>query len=257
MTPPPSAEGDNQSGTATGHEAGFNAASLSALATSDKSPDLTPAALPPSLLIDAIPTNKDKDRDDLLKGILENKNGSLLELTPAGSDKIPSEFIAGRGPSTAQSTDVTAPQATVAVSAPPAPATITPRETIRLELGPSDLGRLTLQVSVQSQQVQATVGVEHRGLGEFLATSQGALDQAMRQHGLRLDELHVESLVNPDMLGHGDGRAGFLDHGQSRQDAPGSMREQIHQGAESEAIMAKADNTLESLSDRYRINLFA
>ena len=257
MTPVPSAEVDNQSGTATAHEAGFNAASLSAPATSHKSPDLAPAALPPSLLIDAIPANKDKDRDDLLKGILENKNGSLPELTPAGGDKIPTEFIANHTSSPAPLTEATAPQATVAMSAPPATATMIPRETIRLELGPSDLGRLTLQVSVQSHQVQATVGVEHRGLGEFLATSQGALDQAMRQHGLRLDELHVESLLNPAMLGPGDGRTGFLDHGQSRQDASGFMREQVNQSAESEAIMAKGDNVLESLSNRYRINLFA
>jgi hypothetical protein len=115
-----------------------------------------------------------------------------------------------------------------------------------------------VQVSVQSQQVQATVGVEHRGLGEFLAAGHVALDQAMRQHGLRLDELHVESILNSDMLGPEGGRTGFLDHGQSREDAPGFMREpQAHQGPESEAMIGTAGNLLEAPGGRYRINLFA
>ncbi len=259
MTPVPSAaEVDNQSETAAVHDAGFNAASLSALAKTDKSPDRSSAALPASLLVDAMPTNMDKNRNDLLKGLLEDTTGSVLELAPVVSDKIPTEFIAGRSSSPAPVTEGTAPQATAVVSTPAALPTITPRETIRLDLGPSDLGRVTVQVSVQSQQVQATVGVEHRGLGEFLAAGHVVLDQAMRQHGLRLEELHVESLVNPDMLGPGDGRTGFLDHGQSREDAPGSMREsQARQGSDSEAIMANADHILEPLSGRYRINLFA
>jgi hypothetical protein len=201
--------------------------------------------------------NKATSREDLFKGVLDDKNGSALELAPAGSDQIPTEFLAGRSTSQAPSPAVTASQPTAPISAPIALATITPRETIQFELGASDLGRVTVQVSVQSQQVQATVGVEHRGLGEFLAAGQVALDQAMRQHGLRLDEFHVESIPNPDMLG-ADGRTGFLDHGQSRQDASGFMSEpQAHQGPESEAIMAKADNILASLGARYRINLFA
>jgi hypothetical protein len=258
MTPVSAAKVDNQSGTAVAQDAGLNIASLGALAKSDKSPDQSSAALPPSLLSNEIPTNKDINRDDLLKGISADKNGSVLELAPAAGDKIPTEFLANRTSSPASLTEAAAPQATAAVSAPAPSATITPRETIHLELGSSDLGRVTVQVSVQSQQVQATVGVEHRGLGEFLAAGQVALDQAMRQHGLRLDELHVESILNPDMLGPGGGRTGFLDHGQSRQDEPGFMREsQDHRGPESEAIMTKTDHTLESLGVRYRINLFA
>ena len=248
---------DNPSSIAGAHDTGLNAASLSALINRETNPDPSKVSPPPSLLVDAMLINKATSREDLLKGVLDDKNGSVLELAPAGSDQIPTEFLAGRSTSQAPSPAVTAPQLTAPISAPVALATITPRETIQFELGASDLGRVTVQVSVQSQQVQATVGVEHRGLGEFLAAGQVALDQAMRQHGLRLDEFHVESIQNPEMLG-ADGRTGFLDHGQSRQYASGFMSEpQAHQGPESEAIMAKADNILASLGARYRINLFA
>jgi hypothetical protein len=109
---------------------------------------------------------------------------------------------------------------------------------------------------VQSQQVQATVGVEHRGLGEFLAASQGLLDDAMRQHGLRLEGLHIESLGNSDVLGAGADRAGLLDHGQARQDTSGFERAPLaRQVPQSEAAVMK-DNVLDAGS-RYRINLVA
>jgi len=177
-----------------------------------------------------------------------------MDLTPTGSEKIPAEFVAGPAPSESTSTDpASLPKA--AVVANDAPAAITPRETIHLQLPPSDLGRLTLHVSVQSQQVQATVSVEHRGLGEFLTASQGALDGALRQHGLRLDELHIDTMGNPDVLGAGAGRTG-LDHGQPRQDSPGFDRPLVPPGPESEISSTRAD-ILEPLGSRHRINLFA
>ena len=132
-----------------------------------------------------------------------------------------------------------------------------PRETIHLQFGPSELGRLTLQVSLQSQQVQATVSVEHRGLGELLAASQGALDGALRQHGLRLEELHIGTMGNADVLGAGAGRTGLLDHGQPRQDSPRFDREPLtHSAPEREVSITRAD-ILEPLGSRHRINLFA
>jgi hypothetical protein len=79
----------------------------------------------------------------------------------------------------------------------------------------------------------------------------------MRQHGLRLEELHIETLVNPDVLGAGGGRTGLLDHGQPRQDSPGFDREPLtRSGPECEVSITRAD-ILESLGSRHRINLFA
>ena len=177
---------------------------------------------------------------------------------PSGSVKIPAEFLAGPAPSPGASTEsaVPVPKAAMVTDASPT-AMISPRETIHLQFGPSEVGRLTLQVSVQSQQVQATLSLEHRGLSEYLTASQGALDGALRQHGLRLEELHIETMGNPDLLGAGAGRTGLLDHGHLRQDSPGFDREPLTRpGSESEVSITRAD-VLESLGSRHRINLFA
>ena len=247
-TIPATGEPKNPSGTATASDAGadLGQALPSPVASIDKKSDQLPS-VQSSIGIDATLTKKrDEPRDDV----------RVVDLTPTGSEKIRAEFLAGPAPSPSTSTDPAAlPKA--AVVADDAPAAITPRETIHLQLSPSDLGRLTLHVSVQSQQVQATVSVEHRGLGEFLTASQGALDGALRQHGLRLEELHIDTMGNPDVLGAGAGRTGLLDHGQPRQDSPGFDRELLTRPRpESEVSSTRAD-VLEPLGSRHRINLFA
>jgi flagellar hook-length control protein FliK len=135
---------------------------------------------------------------------------------------------------------------------------VAPREILHLQLEPPELGRLTLQVSVQAQQVQAAIGVEHRGLGEFLVASQGALDDALRQHGLRMEEFHVETIANADVAGLGAGRTGLLDQGAARQDASESHRQELRLNAPDISIsdLDRTESTDHFVS-RYRINIFA
>jgi|GEM_PF-6090806 len=69
------------------------------------------------------------------------------------------------------------------------------RETLRIQLAPTDLGQITLQVSVHGRQVQAALSVESQELGAYLAAAgQGALNDAMRSHGLQVEEFRVELL---------------------------------------------------------------
>jgi hypothetical protein len=228
------------------------------LTSSDKKLDQLQAPVTSPILIDAtLTTKKDEGRDNLLN-LLSERNTRVTDTMPLGTEKIPAEFLAGPAPSPSASTEsaVPVPKAAMATDASPT-AMISPRETIHLQFGPSEVGRLTLQVSVQSQQVQATVSLEHRGLGEFLTASQGTLDGALRQHGLRLEELHIETMGNPDLLGADAGRTGLLDHGHPRQDSPGFNRESLTRPRpESEVSIARAD-ILEPLGSRHRINLFA
>jgi hypothetical protein len=247
----------NQNGPAAAGNAGNDSVQAVpiAIAKSDKTSDQSQVPQSPSMIVGAMLTSKtEENQKDLKSGLGESAR--ILDLSPEGNGKIPAEFLAAAEPSRSAPTDAVAiaPKAVVIPDA--APSSITPRETITLQLGPSDLGRLTLQVSVQSQQVQATVGVEHRGLGEFLAASQGVLDDAMRQHGLRLEGLHIESLGNSDLLGAGGNRPGLLDHGQARQDTSGFERAPLaRQVPQSDAAVIK-DNVPHTRS-RDRINLFA
>jgi hypothetical protein len=228
---------------------------LTALAQGDKSPGQSSATISPPIVMDAtLTTKKDEGRGDFVK-VGSDEIGQVFNLTPAETGRIPAEFLAvpdSHSPST-ESVAIAPKPAVIPDIATP---TITPRETLHLQLGPSDLGRLTLAVSVQSQQVQATVGVEHRGLGEFLAASQGVLDEAMRQHGLRLDALHIEPLRHSDVLGAGADRPGLLDHGHARQEASGHERgPSPFREPQTEAVIIP-DHILEPGS-RDRINLFA
>jgi hypothetical protein len=253
---PAAGEPKNQDGPAMA--ANTDADSLHAVPTTiaknDQISDQSQSAQSPSIVVGAMLTGKKEEKD--LSQAVSGESARMPDLSPEGNGRIPAEFLAASEPSHNAPTDAAAIAPKAVVMPDAAPSSITPRETISLQLGPSDMGRLTLQVSVQSQQVQATVGVEHRGLGEFLAASQGLLDDAMRQHGLRLEELHIESIGNSDVLGAGTDRAGFLDHGQARQDTSGFERAPLaRQVPESEAVMMK-DNVSDAGS-RYRINLFA
>ena len=228
------------------------------LMSNDKKVDQLQAPMTSPALIDAtLAKKKDESRDDMLSMVSERSIRGTDSM-PLGSEKIPAEFLAGPAPSPSASTEsaVPVPKAIMVTDASP-PAMTSPRETIHLQFGPSEVGRLTLQVSVQSQQVQATVSLEHRGLGEFLTASQGILDGALRQHGLRLEELHIETMGNPDLLGADAGRTGLLDHGHPRHDSPWFDREPLTRpGPESEVSITRAD-ILDSLGSRHRINLFA
>jgi len=259
-TIPTAGEGQKPSEAATTGDAGpvVGQALAPPLMSNDKKVDQVRAPMPSPVLIDATLTKKkNESREDMLNMVSE-RSIKGTDSMPLGSEKIPAEFLAGPAPSPSASTEsaVPVPKAAMATDASPT-AMISPRETIHLQFGPSEVGRLTLQVSVQSQQVQATVSLEHRGLGEFLNASQGTLDGALRQHGLRLEELHIETMGNPDLLGADAGRTGLLDHGHPRQDSPGFDREPLTRpGPESEVSIARAD-ILEPLGSRHRINLFA
>ena len=259
-TVPTTGEGQKPSEPATTGDAGMDLgpALSPPVPSSDKKLDQLQAGVSSSVLIDATLTRKrDEDRENLLNAVSE-PSAKITGLVSVGSEKLPAEFLAGPSSSPSPSTEAAVPVAKAAMVTDTPPTAITsPRDTIHLQFAPSELGRLTLQVSVQSQQVQATVSVEHRGLGQFLSASQGVLDGAMRQHGLRLEELHIETMGNPDVLGAGAGRTGLLDHGQPRQDAPRFDREPIARvGLESDASITKAD-ILQPLGSRQRINLFA
>jgi hypothetical protein len=255
-TIPTAGEGQKPSEPATTGNAG--PALSPALPSNDKKVDQLQVGASSSVLIDATLTRKkDEDRDNLLNAVSET-SAKVVGLAPIGSERLPAEFLAGPSSSPSPPTEaaVPVPKATMVTDASP-PAMTSPRDTIHLQFAPSELGRLTLQVSVQSQQVQATVSLEHRGLGEFLTASQGTLDSALRQHGLRLEELHIETMGNPDLLGADAGRTGLLDHGHPRQDSPAFDREPLTRpGAESEVSITRAD-ILDSLGSRHRINLFA
>lgn len=257
-TIPIASEGQKPSEPGTNGDAGpvLGQALSPPLTSSDKKLDQLQALVPSSVPVDATLTKKkDESRDNLLNMVSERSTRGT-DIMPLGNEKIPAEFLAGPAPSPTPPTEAAAAVSKAPVVADAAPAAITPRETIHLQFGPSDLGRLTLQVSVQSQQVQATVSLEHRGLSEFLTASQGILDGALRQHGLRLEEFHIETMGNPDVLGAGAGRTGLLDHGQPRQDSPGFDREPLMRpGRESDASITRAD-ILEPPVSRHRINLF-
>jgi len=257
---PTASEGQKPSEPATNGDAGpvLGQALSPPLTSSDKKLDQLQALVPSSVLVDATLTKKkDESRDNLLNMVSE-RSTKVADSMPFGTEKIPAEFLAGPAASPSASTEsaVPVPKATMVGDVLPTAMT-SPRETIHLQFGPSELGRVTLQVSVQSQQVQATVSLEHRGLGEFLTASQGTLDGALRQHGLRLEELHIETMGNPDVLGAGAGRTGLLDHGQSRQESPRFDTEPlVRPGPESEVSITRTD-IREPLGSRHRINLFA
>ena len=176
-----------------------------------------------------------------------------------GVEKIPAELVAAQAPLRTLHTEPVAPVAQPAAVTPDTSSAAVPtRDTLRLHLDQPELGRITMQVTVQAQQVMATVGVEHRGLGDFLAAGQGALTDAMKQHGLRIEQFHIETLGNGDM-GAGAGRSGLLDHGAPRQDAPGFQREAEARmpSIETPLIAAAITDRLAQPHSRSRINLFA
>ena len=127
-----------------------------------------------------------------------------MDRAPFGSEKLAAENLAAPPP--ASSTAASAPVLSRAVPPVPDPAPSAggafQRDTLHIQLPPTDLGRVTMQVSVHARQVQASVTVEHQGLGAYLVAGQGALDDAVRQHGLRVEEFRV------DLLDLGAGRTG-------------------------------------------------
>lgn len=135
---------------------------------------------------------------------------------------------------------------------PPAPVVSQAGGTMRLQFEPPDLGRVTVQVSVQAQQVHATVSVQHQGLGEFLTTSQGALDDAMRQHGLRVEEFRVDT--DPGQAGQGQLFGEHLPGFQDREGAGSSGRPEAVDAPLVEVRMGEEPSLSGSL---HRINLFA
>jgi flagellar hook-length control protein FliK len=134
-----------------------------------------------------------------------------------------------------------------------APAAVIPNTggTMRLQFEPPDLGRVTVQVSVQAQQVHATVSVQHEGLGQFLTTSQGLLDEAMRQHGLRVEEFRVD--LDAGQAGQGPL---FGEHLPGFQDREGGRSTGTAKEFESLPIEKSSEGSSLAHS-AHRINLFA
>ena len=227
--------------------------------------DVSSGPAHPSLMSAAISEAALAARRDEHQDLLLNPppDESLVPIAPnhlsVGVEKIPAELVAAQAPPRSLHTEPVAPVAQPAAVTPDTIAAAVPtRDTLRLHLDQPELGRVTVQVTVQAQQVMATVGVEHRGLGDFLAAGQGALTDAMKQHGLRIEQFHIETLDNGDM-GAGAGRSGLLDQGAPRQDAPGFQREADARrpSIETPLIAAAMTDRLAQPHSRSRINLFA
>lgn len=127
-----------------------------------------------------------------------------MDHVPFGNEKLAAENLSAPPPASPAAASAQA----LSKALPPIqdPASVAgsafQRDMLQIQLPPSDLGRITMQVSVHARQVQAAVSVEHQGLGAYLAAGQGALDDAVRQHGLRVEEFRV------DLLDLGAGRTG-------------------------------------------------
>jgi hypothetical protein len=226
-------------------------------------PRVSSEAAHPSLMSAAISeatlsTRKDEHQELLLN---PSQDESPVRIASnhlsVGVERIPAELVAAQAPLRSLHTEPVAPTAQpTAVTPDTMSAAVRTRDTLRLHLDQPELGRVTMQVTLQAQQVMATVGVEHRGLGDFLAAGQGALTDAMKQHGLRIEQFHIETL---DVGDAGAGRSGLLDHGAPRQDAPGFQREAEGRmpSVETPLIAAAMTDRLPQLHSRSRINLFA
>lgn len=149
-----------------------------------------------------------------------------------------------------------APEATLAVpkvtpaSFEPAPVGLSHgRETMQLLFEPADLGRVRMQVSILAHEVRATVSVQHQGLGEYLANSQGNLDDQLRQHGLRVEEFQVNT--DPGRAGQGQDPTHFRERENSetlRRAEPAESPVLLHDAVAGE---------LEPRTSLLRINTFA
>jgi hypothetical protein len=123
------------------------------------------------------------------------------------------------------------------------------RETMQLLFEPADLGRVRMQISILAHEVHATVSVQHQGLGEYLTNSQGALDDQLRQHGLRVEEFQVHT--DPGRAGHGQDPTQF----QGRENAETARRPEP---VVSPALMRDAvEGEPEPMTSLLRINTFA
>lgn len=126
------------------------------------------------------------------------------------------------------------------------------RDTLQIQLAPTELGRITMQVSVHARQVQAAVSVEHQGLGAYLVAGQGVLDEAVGFHGLRVEEFRV------DLLDLGAGRTGQGHDSpefQGRQDAlPGRPEPVAVPSAPSASL---SENEPADATAPQRLNVFA
>lgn len=123
------------------------------------------------------------------------------------------------------------------------------RETMQLLFEPADLGRVRMQISILAHEVHATVSVQHQGLGEYLANSQGALDDQLRQHGLRVGEFQVHT--DP-------GRAGYGQNPTQFQGRENTETARSPEPAESPALLRDAvAGELEPMTSLLRINTFA
>jgi hypothetical protein len=120
---------------------------------------------------------------------------------------------------------------------------------MQLLFEPGGLGQVRMQVSILAHEVHATVSVQHQGLGEYLANSQGALDDQLRQHGRRVEEFQVNT--DPGRAGHGQDLTQF----QGRENTETARRPEP---AESPALLRDAvEGESEPVTSLLRINTFA
>jgi flagellar hook-length control protein FliK len=144
------------------------------------------------------------------------------------------------------------PAAPKVTPAPPETAPVVPshgRETMQILFEPGDMGQVRMQVSILAHEVHATVSVQHQGLGEYLANSQGALDDQLRQHGLRVEEFQVNT--DPGRAGQGQDPTQF----QGRENTEPTRRSEP---TESPTLLRDAvEGESESVTSLLRINTFA
>jgi flagellar hook-length control protein FliK len=114
---------------------------------------------------------------------------------------------------------------------------------------PGDLGRVRMQVSILAHEVHATVSVQHQGLGEYLTNSQGALDDQLRQHGLRVEEFQVNT--DPGRAGHGQDLTQF----QGRENT--DLTRKPEPAVSLAPLRDTVERQLEPMTSLLRINTFA
>lgn len=130
-----------------------------------------------------------------------------------------------------------------------------------LQLQPEHLGKLLVRVTVSQGRVSVQIRAESESTEALLRSHLGLLRHALEEHGLRLEQVQLETVGHDERLGeaghqnpgqHQDGNPRFSQQGRSSPGLPGSSRQE-----EPVASTAEPAGTLGSVYGRTGIDLRA